>query len=72
MKSAAPTVRYVLTLLADGCVAELGIFVGTKNYWYEIFMAMGIHIIFFYIIALDNIKMKQNIYFVKHNSFILY
>jgi hypothetical protein len=58
MSSAAPTVRYAPTLLAEGHVTELGIFVGTKNYRYEIFMAMEIHITFFCISALDNIKMK--------------
>jgi hypothetical protein len=58
MRSAAPTVPYAPTLLADGCVTELGIFVGTKNYWYETFMAMEIHIILFCIIALDYIRMK--------------
>jgi len=71
MRSAAPTVRCAPTLLADGCVTELGIFVGTKKNWYEIFMAKEIHIIFFCISALDNIRKKYNIYFVKHNYFIL-
>jgi len=72
MRSAAPTVRYAPTVLADGRVTELGVFVGTKNYWYETFMAMEIHIIFFCIIVPDNIRMKYNIYFVKHNYFIIY
>jgi len=58
MRSAAPTLRYAPTLLAEGHVTELGIFVGTKSYWYETFIAMEIHIIFFCISALDNIKMK--------------
>jgi len=58
MRSDAPTVRCAPTLLADGYITELGIFVGTKNYWYETFMAMEIHIIFLCISALDNIKLK--------------
>jgi len=58
MRSAAPTVRYAPKSLADGCLTELGIFVGTKNCRYEIFMAMEIHITFFCISAIDNIKMK--------------